>query len=27
LPAALRARRPVDAELERRFRTAQRPLG
>jgi GT2 family glycosyltransferase len=26
LPAALRARRPVDAELERRFRTAQRPL-
>jgi GT2 family glycosyltransferase len=26
LPAALRARRPVDPELERRFRTAQRPL-
>jgi GT2 family glycosyltransferase len=26
LPAALRARRPVDAELERRFRAAQRPL-
>jgi GT2 family glycosyltransferase len=26
LPAALRARRPVDPGLERRFRTAQRPL-
>ncbi|MCW2678020.1 MAG: hypothetical protein JWR70_3060, partial [Modestobacter sp.] len=26
LPAALRQRRPVPAEVERRFATAQRPL-
>jgi hypothetical protein len=26
LPAALRQRRPVPAEVERRFVTAQRPL-